>query len=264
MGSFMRVRRSVETLHTIQYFYIYLILDIARVRMKLPHVLVILSSVFSLVALDEVEDKEAKAVVLEAEPTPKSSGPQTKLFTSDPTLNSAIAGVGIGVVGSLIVGALLDAKKQPCHPRFRRDTPSARFLGGPKCPPVGYHHPPPPVPYPNAGYPVPHPNTGYNPNYPKPGYPAPTYHNVPSSAYRPNNGYRPNNSYRPNNGYNNNNGYSSSSSYNTPRPNYSSASNYRPSNTGYNSGVAVGGYQQQNFAPSNYPPTPIYNQNNGE
>jgi len=223
--------------------------------MKLPHVLVILSTVFSLVALDEVEDKEAKAIVLEAEPSTKSSGAQTKLFTSDATLNSAIAGVGIGVVGSLIVGALLDAKKDKCHPRYRRDTPSARFLGGGKCPPIGYHHPPPPVPYPNSGYPVPHASTGYNPNYAKPGYPAPNYHNsVPSSAYRPNNGYN-NNNY--------NNGYSSTSSYNTPRPNYSSASNYRPSNTGYNSAAVGGGYQQQNFAPSNYPPSPIYNQNNG-
>ena len=83
---------------------------------------------------DEVEDKEAKAVVLEAstnEPTSKAAADktQTRLFTSDPTLNSAIAGVGIGVVGSLLVGALLDAKKnKPCHPVYRRDTASTRFV----------------------------------------------------------------------------------------------------------------------------------------
>ena len=95
-------------------------------------ILFLIRNVSKFTYSDEVEDKGAKAVVVEAdytEPTSKAVGDdktQTRLFTSDPTLNSAIAGVGIGVVGSLIVGALLDAKKDKCHPRYRRDTPSAR------------------------------------------------------------------------------------------------------------------------------------------
>merc|ERR1712200_276645 len=107
-----------------------------------------------------------------------------------------------GVIGSLLVGALLD-KGNNCN-RFRRDapSPSTRFLPGllgkDKCPPR--HN----QPYPNNGYNL--PNNGYN--LPSNGY------NLPNNGYNlPNNGYnRPNNGYnRPNNGYStpNNNGYNS-------------------------------------------------------
>jgi len=260
--------------------------------MKVLYGVVVLQSVFSLAVLDEVEDKGAKAVVVEAdytEPTSKAAAndkTQTRLFTSDPTLNSAIAGVGIGVVGSLIVGALLDAKKNKCNPRYRRDTPSARFLpglGGKKCPPVGY-----PAPYPQSSY----PQTGYQPGYPHPqpvhGYPTPYGQPVPTPAYHhpvPNHGYQqpspvyqnpspvyqnPSPAYhKPNTGYQNT-GYSQPSpvyhqpapSYPTQTPSYRppSNSNYRPQSSGYKPSSNSG--YNGNFSPSSYPPSPTY-QNSG-
>ena len=73
-------------------------------------------------------DSEAKAVVLEADSktTAAAAGGNTRLFTANPAVNGAVVGLGVGVIGSLLVGALLDNKD--CNNRGRRDTPSARFL----------------------------------------------------------------------------------------------------------------------------------------
>merc|ERR1712200_164216 len=132
-----------------------------------------------------------------------------------------------GVIGSLLVGALLD-KGNNCN-RFRRDapSPSTRFLPGllgkDKCPPRhnqpypnhGYHKPNNGYqPYPNNGYQ--RPNSGYQ--TPNVGYQQPSNvgYNLPSNGYnQPNNGYnRPNNGYStPNNTGSHSNGFKQGSAY---------------------------------------------------
>merc|ERR1712200_269510 len=175
-------------------------------------------------------------------------------LTTDPAINGAVVGLGVGVIGSLLVGALLD-KGNNCN-RFRRDapSPSTRFLPGlvgkDKCPPR--HN----QPYPNHGYHK--PNTGYQ------AYPNNGYQQYPNNGYqRPNSGYQtPNVGYQqPSNvGYNQpNNGYNlPNNGYNRPNNGYST-----PNNNGYNSN----GFKQGSaytpalstppyFQPSATPPHP--------
>jgi len=192
--------------------------------------------------------KEADAVVLEA----KDKKTNTRILTTDPAINGAVVGLGVGVIGSLLVGALLD-KGNNCN-RFRRDapSPSTRFLPGllgkDKCPPR--HN----QPYPNHGYHKPntgyqsYPNNGYQ-QYPNNGYQRPNSgYQTPNVGYQqpsnvgynqPSNGYNlPNNGYnQPNNGYNQqNNGYNlPSNGYNLPNNGYNLPNNgYNRPNNGYN------------------------------
>merc|ERR1712200_70225 len=108
-------------------------------------------------------------------------------LTTDPAINGAVVGLGVGVIGSLLVGALLD-KGNNCN-RFRRDapSPSTRFLPGllgkDKCPPR--HN----QPYPNNGYQQ-YPNNGYQ--RPNSGYQTPNvgYQQPSNVGYnQPSNGY---------------------------------------------------------------------------
>jgi len=209
--------------------------------MKVLYGVVVLQTLFSAAISGGVEDTKAKAIIVEADEasTPKAkAATQTRLFTSDPTINSAIAGVGIGVVGSLLVGALLDSKNNKCNPRGRRDTASTRFLPGltgkQKCPPVGY-----PAPYQHTGYPA--PNTGYA---------------QPNQGYaQPNQGYA-----QPNQGYPapySNNGY--------PRPNQAYQQPYAQQgyqqpipSSGYQQPIPASGYHHHPVHPSAYQPAPVY------
>merc|ERR1719431_834319 len=160
----------------------------------------------------------------------------TRLLSSGNTaIDGAVVGLGVGVIGSLLVGKLLEEKNK-CNPRGRRDTTQTRFLPGlfggnnnNKCPP----------PY-NSGYQQ--PNSGYR--QPNSGY------QQPSSGYQQtNSGYRPNNS-----GYQQqNSGYKQpNTGYQQPNSGYQQTnSGYRPSNQGYQQQNS--GYQQTNsgYRPSN-------------
>ena len=77
---------------------------------------------------DEEADAKAEAVVIEADdPASKTAaGGQTRLFTANPAVNGAVVGLGVGVLGSLLVGALLDNKNDCNNYRGRRDAPSTR------------------------------------------------------------------------------------------------------------------------------------------
>lgn len=170
----------------------------------------------------------------DADKSAKSAAGQTRLFTNNNAVNGAVVGLGVGVLGSLLVGKLLEKKECPPY-RGRRDAqqPQTRFLpgvfgGGKKCPP--------PPAYPSAGPAYHHPSSGYNTQY--------NGYNKPNSGYnQPTSGYnRPSSGYQtPSNNYNNNNnnynvGYNQpSNGYNRP------SSGYQQSNAGYNNG-----YQQQN------------------
>ena len=66
--------------------------------------------------------EEGDAVILENTPEQKTVG--TKILTADPLVNGAVVGLGVGVIGSLLVGALLDGNN--CNNRGKRDAPSTR------------------------------------------------------------------------------------------------------------------------------------------
>ena len=57
-----------------------------------------------------------------------AAGGQTRLFTADPAINGAVVGLGVGVVGSLLLGALLEDKNN-CNNRGRRDTTGSTRSG---------------------------------------------------------------------------------------------------------------------------------------
>merc|ERR1712066_96058 len=141
-------------------------------------------------SLTETDD----AYILDVDLDDKKAAANTQtrvLGTGNPLVDGAVVGIGVGVIGSLLVGSFLDhQKKQKCVYRYKRDPAnpaSTRFLSG-KCPP--YHNGYQPS---NNGYQPPQVN-GYQPPQ--------------SNGYRPpqNNGYRPpqtgyqpaqNNGYRP-------------------------------------------------------------------
>lgn len=227
--------------------------------MKVNGILVLLPFIIPSSSQDEQTDKEAKAVIVENDSVAEKRNPEAKLFTANPAINGAVVGVGVGVLGSLLVGALLNEKKN-CNPgRGRRDTPSARFLPGltgKKCPPsnygypnsAGYQQPTPSYPIHGTGYQQ--PTNGYH--QPINGYSPPSnIYNQPSVAYQqPTSGYR-----QPGTGYSPiNNGYGKPQQL---VPGYNS-----------NQGSVSSGYQAQNsgyrppgnnaYQPTNFPPTPGY------
>ena len=58
--------------------------------------------------------------------TSTKTTPQTRLLTGNAVVDGAVVGIGVGVIGSLLVGKLLDDQSKKCHYRYRRDSPSAR------------------------------------------------------------------------------------------------------------------------------------------
>merc|ERR1712066_316486 len=156
-------------------------------------------------SLTETDD----AYILDVDLDDKKAAANTQtrvLGTGNPLVDGAVVGIGVGVIGSLLVGSFLDhQKKQKCVYRYKRDPAnpaSTRFLPG-KCPP--YHNGYQPS---NNGYQPPQVN-GYQPPQSN-GYRPPQtngYQSPQNNGYRPpqNNGYRPpqTSGYRPpqNNGY---------------------------------------------------------------
>jgi len=221
--------------------------------MKLSGGLILLSYLVVESMQDKV-DSNAKAVVVENDSSVDSKKVEPKLLSANPAINSAVVGVGVGVLGSLLVGALLDNKNK-CNNRYSRDTAAqTRFLPGvfgSKCPPR------------QNGYNPAYNNNGYRQPgnvYPRP--PAPGYNNVPypqrpvvnrpinNHGYQPvNTGYQPVNAgYQPvNTGYQPvNTGYQPvNTGYQPVNTGYQAVnSGYRPVNTGYQ--PANVGYQQAN------------------
>jgi len=184
----------------------------------------------------DLPEKDTKAA------TATKTGTSTRLFTGNQAIDGAVVGLGVGVIGSLLVGKLLEEKNK-CNPRGRRDTASTRFLpglfGGNNCPPPPYHQPG--YQQPNTGYQHPNsayqqPNQGYRPsnNYQQPSN---GYHQPTSGYQQPNTGYqRPNSAYQqPNQGYRPSNNYHQpSNGYSRPNAGYQ-----QPASPGYNPG-----YQQ--------------------
>lgn len=175
---------------------------------------------------------DGDAVIVEVDGNESSGAPSTRLITGNPALDGAVVGVGVGIIGSLLVGKLLEAKDEKLC-RSTRDAPSTRFLPGlfegkKKCPPSPYQQPsnnynqgyrPPSNNYNNQGY---RPPNNYNNNYrpPTSSYnsnqsyrpPQTSYVSQPSSTYQSSSNYRPPSNYQ--------------SSYTTPSNNYQS-SQYR-------------------------------------
>merc|ERR1712038_505079 len=91
-------------------------------------------------SLTETDD----AYILDVDLDDKKAAANTQtrvLGTGNPLVDGAVVGIGVGVIGSLLVGSFLDhQKKQKCVYRYKRDPAnpaSTRFLPG-KCPP--YHN----------------------------------------------------------------------------------------------------------------------------
>merc|ERR1712026_263174 len=121
-------------------------------------------------SLTETEDAYILDVDLDDNTETKAANKDTQtriLATGNPLVDGAVVGIGVGVIGSLLIGGLLDKKKEKCFYRYRRDSAnpaSTRFLPA-NCPPPPY-------------------NNGYNP--PVNGY------NPPVNGYNPPvNGYNP-------------------------------------------------------------------------
>jgi len=244
--------------------------------MKLSLVNLLIPFLLDLSLQDGDVKKDSDAIVVENNPKKSTN---TRIFTNDPAINGAVVGLGVGVIGSLLVGALLDNNN--CNNRGRRDAPNAstRFLPGllgkDKCPPRrqpnsgyqtqnGYHNQNGGYQQPFNGYHQPNtngyqqPNVGYN--QPNVGYHQPNAgYQQPNSGYlQPNNGYlQPNNGYRPNNnGYQHvNNGYQpQNSGYKQQNNGYQQPNQaYQPQN-GYTPSYPTPGYN--NFQSSSNPPAP--------
>jgi len=176
----------------------------------------------------DLPEKDTKAA------TATKTGTSTRLFTGNQAIDGAVVGLGVGVIGSLLVGKLLEEKNK-CNPRGRRDTASTRFLpglfGGNNCPP-------PPYQQPNIGYQQ--PNSAYQ--QANQGY-------RPSNSYQqPSNGYRPSNSYQqPSNGY--------QQPYRSQQSGFSQASAHKPTPATFSAGLApvqapASGYQSPQPQPS--------------
>jgi len=215
--------------------------------MKVSGGLVFFSFLLANIAntLQDKVDANAKAVVVESASKKKV---EPKLLSSNPAINSAVVGVGVGVIGSLLVGALLENKNK-CNNRYSRDTAAqGRFLPGvfgPKCPPrpSGYN------PYNNNN------NNGYR-------QPTGAYHPSPVVGYQPvtTQGYRPVNtqSYQPvtTQGYR---------PVNTQGYQPATTQGYRPVNTQGYQPVTTQGYRPVNNVQGYHPITnqgyhPINNQ----
>jgi len=206
--------------------------------MKISWFLLCVCLIVSCASISKRQTVDGDAVILESDSV-SSSPSKTRIFKGNPALTGAAVGLGVGVVGTLLLGKLLEDKK--CNSRGRRDTPSTRFLpgvpdilGGKKCPPTHYQD----------SYQS--PQSSYNNNQPYNNYQS------PQSSYNNN---RPsqssyNNYQTPQSSYNNNRPYQSS--YNTYQP---PQNNYQPPQSSYNS------YKQPYQQSSNvyhHPPTASY------
>ena len=58
---------------------------------------------------------------------PSKTGTSTRLFTGNAAVDGAVVGLGVGVIGSLLVGKLLEGKNK-CGNRGKRDAPSTRLV----------------------------------------------------------------------------------------------------------------------------------------
>ena len=50
------------------------------------------------------------------------------MLTGNAVVDGAVFGIGVGVVGPLLVGKLLEDQNKKCHYRYKRDSPSARLI----------------------------------------------------------------------------------------------------------------------------------------
>merc|ERR1719410_1760582 len=237
-----------------------------------PYFLVILPFQQKAKKLTETDDAYILEVDLDDDKTGAKSNPQQTRLLS--TGNQVVDGarVGVGVVGSLLLGKLLE-KQNGCHYRYKRDGTSARFLPGPsynKCPPAPYHPPPHSGYQPsNVGYQQPinsykpsnvgyqQPITGYQPvtaGYQPPvnvGYQPPAPVNVgyqpppPLTVYNP-----PTNTYNP----------PVSSNYQPIPPVQPPINNYHPSSyppsIGYQAPLVKSSNKQSFSQTSAHKPTP--------
>ena len=51
---------------------------------------------------------------------------KTRILTGNPLIDGAVVGVGVGLIGSLLVGKVLEGQKNNCHYRYKRDGASTR------------------------------------------------------------------------------------------------------------------------------------------
>merc|ERR1711874_214036 len=217
---------SAETRYTmllLRLFTITFISLVLTVAEELTKSLVETDDAYILEA--ELPKKDSKAVSA----TKTGTATATRLFTGNQAIDGAVVGLGVGVIGSLLVGKLLEDKNK-CNPRGRRDTANTRFLpgifGGSKCPSPSYQH---------SGYQ--HPSSGYKPNsgYQQPnfGYQQPNFgYQQPNSGYQqPNTGYsRPNSGYQqPTGGY--------QQPYRSHQSGFSQASAHKPTPAPFSSGL---------------------------
>jgi len=216
--------------------------------MKISWFLLCVCLIVSCASISKRQTVDGDAVILESDSV-SSSPSKTRIFKGNPALTGAAVGLGVGVVGTLLLGKLLEDKK--CNSRGRRDTPSTRFLpgvpdilGGKKCPPTHYQD----------SYQS--PQSSYNNNQPYNNYQSPqsSYNNNRPSQSSYNNNRPSQSSYNnyqaPQSSYNNNRPYQSS--YNTYQP---PQNNYQPPQSSYNS------YKQPYQQSSNvyhHPPTASY------
>ena len=74
--------------------------------------------------LEDGVDQEADAVVLENTKSGKFNI-DTKIFTNDPLINGGVIGLGVGVLGTLLVGSILEGQNN-CQPyRGKREEPGS-------------------------------------------------------------------------------------------------------------------------------------------
>merc|ERR1712126_507328 len=174
--------------------------------MKISWFLLCVCLIVSCASISKRQTVDGDAVILESDSV-SSSPTKTRIFKGNSALTGAAVGLGVGVVGTLLLGKLLEDKK--CKSRGRRDTPSTRFLPGipdilrgKKCPSTHYQD----------SYQS--PQSSYNNNNP--------YKSSSQSSY--------NNYQTPQSSYNNNRPYQSS--YNTYQP---PQNNYQTPQSSYNS-----------------------------
>ena len=72
-------------------------------------------------------DDAAKAVVVDAGDPEGKKSVDTRLLSASPAVNGAVVGLGVGVLGSLLVGAILNDKNN-CNNRGRRDRRVSKSL----------------------------------------------------------------------------------------------------------------------------------------
>merc|ERR1739845_235301 len=184
--------------------------QVSRIRMNYLSWIVVVWAFIGLTLTDggsDNGDEETKEEASTKSVKSAATGANTRLLSNNQAVNGAVVGFGAGVIGSLIIGKLLEEKNK-CNPyRGKRDTPQTRFFGGNsnRCPPPhpynphnnGYHQPikgyqQPINSYPQSGYSRPN---GYNNGY---NQPTNGYHQPINGYQQPINGFSPTPSgYRP-------------------------------------------------------------------